>query len=317
METKGEPSERVAIWNKTHRRKIGGNAAPLRRNLETYLRKHPDCEVYCGQDLYRETLSFPRPILPRRPEGEIPVTTEFFQQTADYSYEVRRQLLAWGKNEQGVGYEDIWTTQPLNDLKSTFVPQLYNSTAGLRTNYSSAASLEVPSYEKRAYYGAEDKINERDFYRAPPSATGKVSVERIVDGNVTYPMHISQVSQEGNVSKPSLPGLRFASDHHPARDLESHVDNSWISPGFSLSEGSFPSSASVQTPYSIDSSGSSYSLKEKWALLRAEATRELLTHSTSRESDMSGSLSETLNTPLQRMDFEYYSSFSSSSLDFR
>jgi len=42
--------ERVTVWNKVQRRKLSGNAAPLRANLKQYLQQNPVYEVYVDQD---------------------------------------------------------------------------------------------------------------------------------------------------------------------------------------------------------------------------------------------------------------------------
>jgi len=42
--------KRVTIWNWREKRKLSGNSAPFKKNLQEYIRMHPDWEMYVGQD---------------------------------------------------------------------------------------------------------------------------------------------------------------------------------------------------------------------------------------------------------------------------
>lgn len=46
----GPAEKRVEIWNRKLGRRLAGNVAPYRKNLEKYLLKHPDCELYTNQE---------------------------------------------------------------------------------------------------------------------------------------------------------------------------------------------------------------------------------------------------------------------------
>ena len=45
-----EGGKRATIWNKVELRKLSGNSAPFRQNLEEYFRAKPDWEEYAAQD---------------------------------------------------------------------------------------------------------------------------------------------------------------------------------------------------------------------------------------------------------------------------
>lgn len=45
-----ELGKRISVWHRIKKRKIVGNAAPLRRNLAKYIETHEQCEIYVGQE---------------------------------------------------------------------------------------------------------------------------------------------------------------------------------------------------------------------------------------------------------------------------
>merc|ERR1711871_346084 len=77
--------KRVTIWNWREQRKLSGNSAPFKKNLQEYLRKHPDWEEYVGQDKDENGKKNVMPkkrrkeITPAKPE--LPIKVELVRKT--------------------------------------------------------------------------------------------------------------------------------------------------------------------------------------------------------------------------------------------
>ncbi|GJD11781.1 hypothetical protein Gasu2_59070 [Galdieria sulphuraria] len=300
MENRNQ-QERVIIWNRKYRRKVGGNAAPFRRNLAAYLQKHPDCEVYCGQDLYKETVPSVRPILPKAQPSLYPdVGMDVFGQYN--SSMTRKEGLRWSERPS---YRDNSLTTRADFFGFSPVGKFWEPKTDTDFNYleNSWVEEEVDSSKPMEEY--ENKSRDNVDCAVSKNERKLVQIEQIVDSSESSLRHTSEVSaEEGNV-KPALRGLCDLASH-PTLQFEP----SMVSPCVSTPEGSFPFSNSFHTPYSIDSSGSSYSLKERWALLRSEAVKSVIKSSeTTQEEEGIGSFPGSVPTPSRMMDYEYYSSY--------
>ena len=63
----GPIQKRVTLWHKVQKRKVVGNAAPLEKNVHTYLAKHPEYEIYDAHGHEKEK-DIQRAVEKRRPE---------------------------------------------------------------------------------------------------------------------------------------------------------------------------------------------------------------------------------------------------------
>jgi len=60
---------------------VTGNAAPLRKNVEQYLLRHADCEIYTGQDKIQAQMKRPQPITHVPPGIAVQMTGQMMLQT--------------------------------------------------------------------------------------------------------------------------------------------------------------------------------------------------------------------------------------------
>ncbi|GJQ13856.1 hypothetical protein GpartN1_g5647.t1 [Galdieria partita] len=301
MENKNQ-QERVIIWNRKYRRKVGGNAAPFRRNLAVYLQKHPDCEVYCGQDLYREAVPSTRPILPKglQPLPNSDVGTEVLGR---YDSSISRREGLWSSERPR--YRDTSLATRGDFSRCSPVGKFWEQKADADVNYLENPWVERETDSRKYMEEYENKSRDSIGSAELNNERKHVEIEQIVDSSDSSLRHISEVSTEEGDVKPALRGICDLASY-PTLQFEP----SMVSPCLSTPEGSFPFSNSLQTPYSIDSSGSSYSLKERWALLRSEAVKSVVKSSeTTQEEEATGSFPGSVTAPSRMMDYEYYSSY--------
>merc|ERR1712086_293319 len=76
VEDDEDAEKRVTIWNWREQRKLSGNSAPFKKNLQEYLRKHPDWEEYVGQDKDENGKKNFSPKKRRKDAKELPVKTD-------------------------------------------------------------------------------------------------------------------------------------------------------------------------------------------------------------------------------------------------
>jgi len=90
---------RIAIWNTEKQKRISGNAAPTEKKLAEYLRKHPECEVYNGQDKAGYRPSQPVHVPKAQASAPIGIRNSARQQQASIA------------DQYGLGARDDWNQQ--------------------------------------------------------------------------------------------------------------------------------------------------------------------------------------------------------------
>lgn len=208
------PGEHVTIWNHVEKRKIAGNAAPLGKNVERYLRQHPDCEVYVDQDEDRPGSRSNR----KRPK---------------YNYH----------NEQPSAGEHvaIWNRVERRKVAGNAAPLAKNLEAYLRKN---------PNCEVYNYQDAKDKRKKsgrgRDREEPPPvpepaynDLTGtpldawkdlngfidSVETQYKMDFDHAAELLLTQGDDEDDVSPLILTGPLGVEEPHVMIDLDSFINN--------------------------------------------------------------------------------------------
>jgi len=69
-----DQEQRVTLWNPIERRKLSGNAAPLARNVQSYLSRNMDWEIYSNQDIslqHENSSSSNQTTLSTPPQGDV------------------------------------------------------------------------------------------------------------------------------------------------------------------------------------------------------------------------------------------------------
>lgn len=221
--TPEEQARHITIWNRRERRKIAGNAAPLRRNLLRYLQDHTECEEYVGQDKNPST-TFSDEIDPETGENisvqneHIPIWhTVDRRKVTGNAAPLRKNLVSYLKKNpncevydgQDKHLDSAWHNSPLQPNSSIDALGLSHSPINIRPvslrtslNGNTTVSYQVHHQTHHSVRRSpdSDSINHPDWGPPPMSSSACITASNLVAPNGIHNMQVSQPTHFNDLS---------------------------------------------------------------------------------------------------------------------